>query len=77
MKITKIEQERPDIYKITYTPNPIQKFFGMKPYFTLVKDTGSRYHYGDGGVYTNTDGEKLGNYNKTGEAIDNFKRRWD
>lgn len=75
MKVTKIEQEG-RIYKVTLTPNWLQRLFGMKTKIKEVKETFSTYTFGGGNVYVDKKGRKLGNGNWIGEAIDNYKRSW-
>lgn len=73
MKVTKIEQDG-RIYKVTLTPNLIERLFGIKTKIKEVKETWSTYSFGGGNVYVDNKGRKLGNGNWIGEAIDNHKR---
>ena len=73
MRVTKIEQDG-RIYKVTLTPNLIQRLLGMKTKIKEVKEIFGTYVFGDGNVYVDKKGRKLGNGNWIGEAIDNHKR---
>jgi hypothetical protein len=82
MKITNVKQVvevRPSnrlIFEVTFTPNWFEKLFGFKEFTQQYKDANRTYHYGGGGVYDDSDGKRLGNFNRIGEAIDKFKRKW-
>jgi len=63
-----------DTYKVVFKPNFIERLFGAKEKEELFKDTGNTYLLGDGAVYVNQKGEKLGVFSNVGQAIDNFRR---
>lgn len=76
MKITKIEHDETlnGVYLVTFTPNIVENMLGVKPKIEKFKDSGSSYLFGSGTVYINQLGEKLGNGNRIGEAIDKWRR---
>lgn len=78
MKIKEIKR-KPDsfcIYQVTFTPNCLEKLFGVVEHTKEFKDADARYTYGGGNVYIDKKGKELGNRNWIGEAIDQFRRSW-
>jgi hypothetical protein len=78
MKIKEIKRKKDSysIYEVTFTPNWLEKLFGIKEKTKEYKETSSSYTFGGGNVYIDKKGNKLGNGNWIGEAIDNFNRSW-
>ena len=64
------------IYKVTFTPNWLEKLFGFKEVVKEYKKTSSTYSFGGGSVYIDKSGNKLSNGNWIGEAIDKFNNQW-
>lgn len=78
MKIKEIKQQenRSDIFIVTFTPNWLEKLFGKKEKQKEFKDTGREFTFGGGTLYVDRSGVKLNNFSKIGDAIDNFRRSW-
>lgn len=78
MKIKEIKRKEGSyyIYEVTFVPNWFERLFGVKEKTKEYKDADATYTFGGGTVYLNKDGEKLGNGNWIGEAIDRFRRSW-
>lgn len=76
MKITKIERDEnhSEIFLVTFTPNIIENWVGIKSKTEKFKDIGSVYLFGNGTVYINQLGDKIGNGNRIGVAIDKWRR---
>jgi hypothetical protein len=75
MKITNIE-EKDNIYMVTFTPNFIERFLGVKEKIEKYRDTGSIYEFGGGHVYRRQDGSNITNWDSVGDAIDKWRRKW-
>nr|QBM02711.1 hypothetical protein [uncultured archaeon] len=75
MKITKIEREK-WVYLVTFEPNFLEKFFGIKTKTKKFKDSGNHYTFGGGNIYHDEDGEKTGNGSYVGESIDKWRRKF-
>lgn len=78
MKITNIKSKENSycVYEVTFKPNWLERLFGVKEHTKEYKQTSSDYTFGGGAVYLDKDGDKLGNGNWVGEAIDKFRRQW-
>jgi hypothetical protein len=78
MKIKEIKRKEDSysIYEVTFTPNWLEKLFGIKEKTKEYKETSSSYTFGGGSVYIDKKGNQLGNGNWIGKAIDNFNRSW-
>lgn len=77
MKIKEIKQiDRLLIYEVTFTPNWLEKLFGIKEYTKKYKRTMDTYENGGGNVYVESNGKRLGNMNYIAEAIETFRRKW-
>ena len=78
MKIKEIKRKEDSyrIYEVTFTPNWLEKLFGIKEKTKEYKETNSSYTFGGGNVYIDKKGNQLGNGNWIGKAIDNFNRSW-
>lgn len=76
MKVTKIEKESYNIYRVTLTPKPLGKLFGKKDQTIRLKQSCYYYRFGGGGIYLREDGSELGNGNYIGEALDKWQRSW-
>ena len=75
MKITKIEQNG-RVFTLTFTPTFIERLFGSKEKTKRFRQTHSSYVFGDGNVYVNENGEKLGNGNWIGKTIDRHQLKF-
>jgi len=75
MKIIDIEEQGYSYYIITLKPNWLERLFGLKQKTIKLKDTGSRYTFGNGRVYMDEDGNQTGNGSYFGETIDNWRRK--
>lgn len=75
MKISNIENEG-NIYIVTFIPNMIERFFGVKEKTKRYKDTWSTYSFGGGHVYIDQKGKQLSNGNWIAEKIDQWRRRF-
>lgn len=75
MKISNIEKEK-NTYIVTFIPNIIERFFGVKEKTKRYKDTWDTYTFGGGHVYVNEKGEQLNNGNWIAEKIDNWRRKF-
>jgi|Laugrespbdmm15sn_2_1035079.scaffolds.fasta_scaffold114307_1 hypothetical protein len=75
MKISNIEQEK-NIYIVTFIPNIIERFFGVKEKTKRYKDTWDTYTFGGGHVYITEKGKQLNNGNWIAERIDNWRRKF-
>lgn len=75
MKITKIEEMdgggKYGKYAVWFEPNWFERLLGRQKIRIIYKKI-DEYFYGNGGVYINDKGEKLGNYSSIGSAIDNY-----
>jgi hypothetical protein len=78
MKIKEIKQKKGSyfIYEVTFTPNWLEKLLGVEEKTKEYKDSNATYTFGGGNVYIDKNGNKLGNKNWIGEAIDRFRRTW-
>ena len=78
MKIKEIKRKENSyfIYGVTFTPNWLERLFGVKEKTKEYKDDDATYTFGGGTVYVNKDGKRLGNGNWVGEAIDKLRRSW-
>jgi hypothetical protein len=78
MNIKEIKQKEGSylIYQVTFTPNWLEKLFGVKEQTKEYKDTDATYLSGGGTVYMNKEGNNLGNGNWIAKAIDRFRRTW-
>jgi len=74
-KITKLEYNK---YSVDLWYNIFEKLlFGRKDKTIVVKQSHSyEYTFGGGNVYLRKNGKPLGNGNKIGRAIDQFKMSW-
>jgi hypothetical protein len=68
MKIKEIKLKKDSlyVYEVTFKPNLLERLFGYSEYTKEYKYTNSTYICGDGGVYIDKDGYKLGNGNWIG-----------
>ena len=80
MNIKEIKQKEGSYstYQVTFTPNWLEKLFGLKEETKEYKDTDATYLSGGGSVYIDKKGDKLNNGNWIGKAIDKFRylRNW-
>lgn len=78
MKIKEIKRKENSyfIYEVTFTPNWLERLFGVEEKTKEYKDADATYTFGGGNVYINKNGNELGNRNRIGEAIDRFRRSW-
>ena len=78
MKIKEIKQsdKKFHVYEVTFTPNWIEKMFGVEEKTKEYKDIFAKITFCNGTVYVDKDGNKLGNGNWVGEAIDKFRRQF-
>lgn len=76
MKIKEIKRKSDDIYEVTFTPYWLEKLFGVEEKTKEYKDSGYRYKIDKSTVYIDKNGERLGNENWIGKAIDRFRRSW-
>lgn len=78
MKIKEIKLKKDSycIYQVTFTPNWLEKLFGIKEETKEYKYGDATYTFGGGNVYIDKSGKELGNGNWIGEAIDKFRRSW-
>jgi hypothetical protein len=76
MKIKEIKRKSDCIYEVTFTPYWLEKLFGVEEKTKEYKDSGYRYRIDKSTVYIDKNGEKLGNGNWIGKAIDTFRRSW-
>lgn len=78
MKIKEIKRKENSywIYEVTFTPNWLEKLFGVKEKTKEYKDKNATYTFGGGNVYMDKECNELGNGNWIGEAIDKFRRKW-
>ncbi len=74
MKIKDIKRTD-NIYTVTFTPNWIERLFGVKEQQKSYKATGDYYRFG-GYVYTEKSGKELSMNNRIGRAIDLWRRKW-
>lgn len=72
MRISKIEKIN-GIFHVTFIPNKIEKFFGVKEQIKKYKATCSTYMLGGGTVYVAENGEKLSNGHWVAESIDRWR----
>ena len=75
MKIIKIESSG-DIYKVTKTPNFIERLLGKKERVDKYRATGRTYSCGGGYVYVDQTGKQLGNIDGWGSDIREAIDRW-
>jgi hypothetical protein len=75
MKITHIARID-NIFQVTFTPNWLQRLFGVKEKLVHYKDTGHVYGIGNGHFYLCEDGKLIDNIDPVGEAIDNWRRKF-
>lgn len=75
MKVTKIETEE-GVYKVTLSPNFIERIFFVKQRTVLVKPTGRTYSISGGKVYVDHEGDILGSFSYIGNEIDRWERRF-
>lgn len=68
MYITKIE--RNNNFHVTFSPNWIERLFGVKEKVVEYKDSGRVYVFGGGTKYIGEDGDITGNGSYIGESID-------
>jgi len=78
MKIKEIKRKENSyfVYEVTFTPNWLEKLFGVKEKTKEYKDIDATYTFGGGNAYIDKSGKELGNGNWIGEAIDRFRRKW-
>ena len=78
MKIKEIKRKENAyrIYEITFTPNWLEKLFGIKEKTKEYADSGQIYTFGGGRVYVDKSGNRLSNGSRISEAIDRFRRSW-
>ncbi len=76
MKVINIKEEQATVYLVNIKPCFIMRLLGSKEKNVRVKDIEETYNFGGGSVYVNEKGEKLGNGNYIGVAIDNWKRKF-
>ena len=78
MKIKEIKLKKDSycIYQVTFTPNWLEKLFGVEEKTKEYKDKGTTYLFGGGNVYIDKSGKQLSNGNWIGEAIDRFRTSW-
>lgn len=78
MKISNIEKDSENVYYVTFTPNLIQRLFGMKNVIKTYKEKkGSVYKYlQSSNVFYSSDGEILSPFSKECQALNNFQRRF-
>lgn len=66
-----------NIFHVSFIPNWFEKLFGYKPITKKYKMLlGSTYTFGGGNIYVDENGNRLGNGNRIGEAIDAFQRKF-
>lgn len=76
IKEIKLKEDSYWIYEVTFTPNWLERLFGVEEKTKEYKDNDATYTFGGGNVYIDRNGNKLGNRNWIGEAIDKFRRKW-
>ena len=78
MKITKVQSKKEEynVYKVTLTPNWLEKILGLKEAIGEFKDTGDNYMCGGGSVYINKNGDTLSNHSDIDDAIDRWRRKF-
>ena len=78
MKIKEIKRKENSyyVYEVTFTPNWLERLFGVKETTKEYKHGDATYTFGGGSVYIDKSGKQLGNKNWIGEAIDNSRRKW-
>jgi len=75
MKISKIEKIDYQ-YRVTLSPNWLERLFGVKEKVWTFRDSGSTYTFGGGTCYTRSDGKQTGNGSWIAEAIDIWRRKF-
>lgn len=76
IKEIKLKEDSICVYEVTFTPNWLEKLFGIKEKTIEYKDIGKTYKFGGGNVYINKPGYQLRNGNWIGEAIDRWRKKW-
>ena len=76
MKIREIKNEKLMVYTVTFTPNWLEKLFGVKEKTEEFLQTWSTFSFGGGAVYRRKDGSELGCNSWIGEELDKFRRKW-
>lgn len=78
MKIKEIKRKENSyfVYEVTFTPNQLERLFGVEEKTKEYKDIDATYIFGGGNLYIDKSGKELGNGNWIGEAIDKFRRKW-
>lgn len=76
IKEIKLKKDSWGIYEVTFTPNWLERLFGVEEKTKEYKSTGDTYTFGGGGVYLDKKGNRLSNGNWIAKSIDRYKRSW-